>query len=54
MLAARKEDTPEIQAAKAELKRLADQFQIPEGMKIEDRMIPVDEAGTERGERKKK
>ncbi len=48
MLAARKEDTPEIQAAKAELNRLADQFQIPEGMKIEDRMIPVDEAGTER------
>ena len=48
MLAARKENTPEIQAAKVELERLANDFEVPEGMKIEDRMIPVDEDGTER------
>ena len=46
MLAARKEDTPEVRRAQEAIPALAGNFQIPEGMRIETRTVPVDDRGT--------
>lgn len=49
MLASRKEDTEEIRQAKAMIPQLAENYELPAGMRVETRMIPVDSEGTMRG-----